>query len=834
LNAPSQTYLLGAPTAGPSGAWARAAANLATEAASVDGNATAFTTVPTGVEALAPQITEIQGSGALVGQATATLRAKATTVGDSASDTAFAVVDEQGILNAIGGGVVTSGLNLSDDSTTIGKSAQLFGQALLDSSATATTVQGDAAAGSASAKSIGITLDSQTVSIGATAEITAQADAIISSQANAVAGNAESFSQGGITAGFTEDLFGGGILSVGADAAVLASANTNVKAQSTTVNGSATLTSAFFGSPAAAQANAGESDTVKGLDITTLSIGGNGSIKASGTTQQEATAASIKNSPGNEGSIASASDGAQVYGAQLTDIEIGNTLSKSSFTGSATSKAQAQSVEGNSTSSAGSTKVRGAEAINVSVGRSITDTLAFDATLITTSNAQAINGLATSTAGNGAGGGTMALSDSDLKIGGNASAITADAVNQINSSASAVNPSTSPISANAGQVEAIADGIANAFFGNSINVGGSAPIKGTATTVINATANNTGSSLPLAPPIIGFTSLAKVTSDTSGVFLNNPGPAPADANIILIGNQGSVLGQSSTESRSIATSINPPTGSSGTSASSFIEQTGVELADYNSTIVIGGKGSIEGVSIFGGSQGSLSASSPVLAQANSVSDLVLASFIPGSMSMSAGILGSIDTAASPAGFSSLMAGPAGGSISGRSNSALEASAKNVGRSLSDTSTAEIGTSSDAGMVSLGITQVDMKAGLSGKDSITGASTLNSAISSESIQGNSSSVGNLISAGISNWSYATPSPPAIAGIASVSGAMSAISQMVNTSLAQSVHGSADSSLTTQSFGLSGYNVTMPNSGTLLAGATSQSNSKATSVHGSSSA
>ena len=830
MNAPSPPDLLAVPAVGPSGAWARAAANLATEAASVDGNATAFTTVPTGVEALAPQITEIQGSGALVGQATATLRAKATTVGDSVSDTAFAVVDEQGTLNAIGVGVVTSGLNLSADSTTIGKSAQLFGQALLDSSATATTVQGDAAAGSASAKSIGVTLDVQTVSIGATAEITAQADAIISSQANAVAGNAESFSQGGITAGFTEDLFAGGILSVGADAAVLASANTNVKAQSTTVNGSATLTSAFFGSPAAAQAKAGESDTVKGLDITTLSIGGNGSIKASGTTQQEATASSIKNSLGTEGSIASSSINAAVYGATLTDIEIGNTLSKSSFTGSATSKAQAQSVEGNSTSSAGQTTVRGAEAINVSVGRSITDTLAFDATLITTSNAQAINGLATSTAGNGAGDGTMAFSDSDLKIGGNASAITADAVNQINSSASAVNPSTSPISANAGQVEAIADGIANAFFGSSINVGGSAPIKGTATTVINATANNTGSSLPLAPPIIGFTSLASVTSDTSGVFLDNLGLA---ADLILIGNQGSVLGQSSTESRSIATSINAPTGSSGTSASSFIEQTGVELADYNSTIVIGGKGSIEGVSIFGGSQGSLSASSPVLAQANSVSDLVLASFIPGSMSMSAGILGSIDTAASPAGFSSLMAGPAGGSISGRSNSALEASAKNVGRSLSDTSTAEIGTSSDAGMVSLGITQVDMKAGLSGKDSITGASTLNSAISSESIQGNSSSVGNLISAGISNWSYAG-SPSTIAGIASVSGAMSAISQMVNTSLAQSVHGSADSSLTTQSFGLSGYNVTMPNSGTLLAGATSQSNSKATSVHGSSSA
>ena len=321
-----------------------------------------------------------------------------------------------------------------------------------------------------------------------------------------------------------------------------------------------------------------------------------------------------------------------------------------------------------------------------------------------------------------------------------------------------------------------------------------------------------------------------MTSDTSGVFLDNLGLA---ADLILIGNQGSVLGQSSTESKSIATSINAPTGSSGTSASSSIRQTGVELADYDSKIVIGGKGSIEGVSIFGGSQGSLSASSPVLAQANSVSDLVLASFIPGSMSMSAGILGSIDTAASPAGFSSLMAGPAGGSISGRSNSALEASAKNVGRSLSDTSTAEIGTSSATGMVSLGITQVDMKAGLSGKDSITGASTLNSAISSESIQGNSSSFGNLISAGISNWSYAG-SPSTIAGIASVSGAMSAISQMVNTSLAQSVHGSADSSLTTQSFGLSGYNVTMPNSGTLLAGATSQSNSKATSVHGSSSA
>ena len=817
---------------GPQGAWARAAANLATEAASVDGNATAFTTVPTGVEALAPQITEIQGSGALVGQATATLRAKATTVGDSDSDTAFAVVDEQGSLN-IGFGLVTSGLNLSADSTTIGKSAQLFGQALLDSSATATTVQGDAAAGSASAKSIGITLDSQTVSIGATAEITAQADAIISSQANAVAGNAESFAQGGITAGFTEDSFGGGILSVGVDAAVLASANTNVKAQSTTVNGSATPTSAFFGSPAAAQAKAGESDTVKGLDITTLSIGGNGSIKASGTTQQEATASSIKNSLGTEGSIASSSINAAVYGATLTDIEIGNTLSRSSFTGSAISKAQAQSVEGNSTSSAGSTRVRGADLIDVSVGRSIADTLAFDATLITTSNAQAINGLATSTAGNGAGGSTMALSGSDLKIGGNASAITADAVNQINSSASAVNPSTSPISANAGQVEAIADGIANAFFGSSINVGGSAPIKGTATTVINATANNTGSSLPLAAPINGFTSLASVASDTSGVFLNNPGPAPADANIILIGNQGSVLGQSATESKSIATSINAPTGSSGTSASSSIEQTGVELADYNSTIVIGGKGSIEGISIFGGSQGSLSASSPVLTQANSVSDRVLASVDAGSMS--AGILGTIDSGGAPAGFSSLMAGPAGGSISGRSNSALEVSAKNVGRSLLDTSTAEIGTSSATGMVvSLGITQVDMQAGLSGKDSITGASTLNSAISSESIQGNSSSIGNLISAGISNWSYATPTPPAIAGIASVSGAMSAISQMVNTSLAQSVHGSADSSLTTQSFGLSGYNVTMPNSGTLIAGATSQSNSKAISVHGSSSA
>lgn len=253
LNAPSPPNLLGAPAVGPSGAWARAAANLATEAASVDGNATAFTTVPTGVEALAPQITEIQGSGALVGQATATLRAKATTVGDSASDTAFAVVDESGTPNTIGGGVVTSGLNLSAaNSTTIGKSAQLFGQALLDSSATATTVQGDAAAGSASAKSIGITLDNQTVSIGATAEITAQADAIISSQANAVAGNAESFAQGGSTAGFTEDITGGGILSVGIDAAVLASANTNVKAQSTTVNGSATPTSAFFVSPAAA------------------------------------------------------------------------------------------------------------------------------------------------------------------------------------------------------------------------------------------------------------------------------------------------------------------------------------------------------------------------------------------------------------------------------------------------------------------------------------------------------------------------------------------------------------------------------------------------------
>jgi hypothetical protein len=832
LIAPSPPGLLTAPPVGSSGAWARAAADLAAAAVSVDGTAAAYATVPTGVEALAPQVTVIEGSGALVGQATSNLSAKATTVGDGlGSDSAIALVDGIGAaVPLLATGVITSGLNLSANSTTIGKSAQLFGQAVLDASAAATTVEGDASAGSASLSSIGITLDGQTVSIGAVAEITAQADANISAQANAVEGNAESVATGGVTAGLTEIIPASGIVAVGADSTVVATANSDISAQSTTVIGSGNA-SLFGGPTIASQAKAGELNEVKGLDIASLSIGGNASIKASGTTQQQATASSVKaGNLTNEGSFASSSDGSQIRGAIGTVIEVGNTLSKSSFTGSANSIAQAQSVEGNSTTVSGNTEVSGADKINLSVGRSITDTLTFDASLISSSNALSTEGLALSTAGNYAGGGTMGLRDSDLQVGANAYVITANAINQINSNAAATNPSASPLAPATGQVEANASSFTSAINGSSIDVGGSAPIKGTATTVVNATATNTGNPFPLAPAITGFTSLASVVSDTSGVFLAvNPAPV---ADKIVIGNQGSVLGQSATQSRSIATSINSPTGSSGTSASTNVVQTGVELSAYDSTIEIGGKGSIEGISIFGGPQGSLSASSPILVQASSVADLVSASVIPGSMS--AGILGTLDpTLGTPAGFSSLIAGPAGGNISGRSNSALEATAKNVGTSTSDTSTATIGTPGlTLGMASMGISQVDMQAGLSGKDNITGASTLNSAISSESVQGNSSSSGNLISAGISNWSYALgTSQPAIAGNASVSGSMSAISQMLNTSVAQTVYGSADSSLATQNTGLLQYNVTMADDGNLQAIATSQASSKTTSVHGS---
>jgi len=75
------------------------------------------------------------------------------------------------------------------------------------------------------------------------------------------------------------------------------------------------------------------------------------------------------------------------------------------------------------------------------------------------------------------------------------------------------------------------------------------------------------------------------------------------------------------------------------------------------------------------------------------------------------------------------------------------------------------------------------------------------------------------------------PPTINGKAVVAGSMQAISQLLGTSLAQTIHGAATTGLTSVNQGIFGYDASVPSSGSFSSIASNSTSAKSISVTGS---
>ena len=349
------------------------------------------------------------------------------------------------------------------------------------------------------------------------------------------------------------------------------------------------------------------------------------------------------------------------------------------------------------------------------------------------------------------------------------------------------------------------------------SIGNTGVIRGLASSVNESKSVNINSD---QSSIDDYTAYSRVGADTAGI-VNGLDPAYTD---ITIGSVGRVEGQASLTLQVISQST---TGTGSTKADADARGYGINLQSSSSDVRIGDRGSILGEATIGSSSRG-PVHSPLLVLATSVSDLVDASV----NHLSAyGIFGTIGTGGDPA-FSTLQAGPTAGAITGTSETSTQLESTNIGISSATSSTTLAGTGLNP-LNSVGISAADMVAGQDGKGLITGSSTNTLQASSTSVYGDSQAETSFRSMGISYWSGhgSKSSSPAIA---SISGNMNALSSLSSSLLATSIHGNATTTTSNESFGLWGYNVIMPDSGSLNTSAYSRSNSLSSSIFGSSSA
>ncbi|MEB3270425.1 MAG: hypothetical protein VKJ44_02085 [Synechococcus sp.] len=812
--------------------------------------AEAYATVPVGVVAFQPQDTEIASSGGLSGKAVSSLRADAITVGDDpTADYAKAFADGT---DSLGGAalIVTAGLDLAAGSTTIGASTQLLGSAAFTAQANSTSVQGDSTAGAAGFLTSGISLANpalgagQTLNAGDAAAIRALADVALIAKAVAVDGDAKA-STLDPNGSFTIGLGGSGAAStvaIGTDGVIEASAKDNATATAVTVVGSTTPSD--FAADAQSQRSFVQAISLYGGSLTTgdaLAIQADASSVQVATAQSSGTADAT--SPGN-GSKASAAEASAIVGLDGSDnlgqanIEAGGNITALRSNASLNTSAAATSVEGHSFADAASgAVVAGGRDIALKAGNDATAGLFFSAVSDTLANAASTSGWASasSTGINVVGISAATTVPNTIQIGDDAGVISGTAVNNVTTRSSTTEAPDlggappAPSAAPAQSYSRLALGGTYGMLNTAIEVGGDATIQGKSATTLNSQANI----------VTGNDADPSISAASSSVDTTSAGISLTGADSIQIGAQGSVQAQALLGLTSSATSIDSAATAATAPTSSTVElaQAGLEMAipigKTFGEITIGQLGSIIADSLISRlADANQAVVAPLLSSAISVSDATKSELINnGGYLTSYGISGGYDTATQD--FSSLNAGAAGGNVAGRSRVFADISAVNVGElgnvALDSTALAGSAASPTGGT---GITQVNISAGQKGSNQIVGESTTDIDLASTSIHGNATSTGFLGSGAILKTDpFTTPGTPVINGKATVAGSMQAISQLLGTSLAQTINGGAQSGLTSVNLGIFGYDATVPSSGGFSSIASNSTSSKSVSVTGS---
>lgn len=816
---------------------AEATQALAAQASAVASAAEAYAVVPVGVVAYQPQVTEIAASGGLSGKAVSSLRADAVTVGDDpTTDYAKAFADGTDSTGAALP-IVTAGLDLGAGATTIGASTQLLGSAAFTAQANSTSVQGDSAAGASGSLTTGISLAGvagQTLNAGDAATIRALADVGLIARAVAVDGDAKASTfdpSSSATIGLGSAL-GASTVAIGNDGVVEASARDNATATAVTVAGS-TNASDY---DADAISSRGIVQAI-GLFGGSLTAGDALAIQANASSTQVATAQSTGTTdttgPGN-GSRARTAEANFIVGLDTATIEAGGSITGLKSNASLNTSAAATSVAGHSyVDAANGALVAGANVLTVKAGNDAAAGLFFSAVRDTQANAVSTSGWAAVQSQGATVAGTYADSPAlnSIQIGDDAGVISGTAVNSITSRSStteAPDLAGTPPAPSAATSQADSYVAANTYglLRTDIQVGGDASVQAKAATTVNSQAN-----IVTGNDAASSAASSKAQSISAGIYL-------PEARSIQIGAQGAVQAQALLGLSSSATSVDSAAApTTPTESIVTLAQSGVSLvvdpAALAGKITIGQLGSINSESLISRlADPNQAVVAPLLSSAISVSDATSSTLKNDSATgfTAYGIVGSYG--GSTPDFNSVNAGTAGGSISSRSRFYADVTAVNVGE-LGNTalgSTVLVGNAlSPAG--SAGINQVNITAGQKGNNQIVGESTTDIDLASTSTHGDATSTGFLGSGAILKVDPFAPTPPPVNGKAVVAGSMQAISQLLGSSLAQTINGAAQSGLTSINLGIFGYDASVPSSGSFSSIASNSTSAKSVSVTGS---
>lgn len=819
-----------------SGILADASLNLTATAVGTWDPAKADALIPTRVVGYNPASTSVQGSGVLIGTATANLEASAQTKGDDpATDYAIASI-ASALDSGVGtgalptSGFITKGMDLSADDTTVGNASQILGQANVNTAAEASATQGLAIAWGASATTTGIDLDSTTLNSGADASIDALATSLVDVNASAVEGEASAILVDPLGGGAVYGLGTGlGIVNVGADASIRATANDTALAEASTVtsqgSGYDNITASFFEDPAnpgfpllfAAEAYINR-PVVAGISLNQLSAGDDVNLEVSASSVQKAFATSVDFDIATPkgGSVARVEASGQTVGINNTTISTGGNTQKFVSSASNQSEAISRSIAGTSESNAVDRFVYGASPASITIGGNANEGLSFNANSVANAEAFSTDGFSKSTSGNHGGGLTAGLvsfsgPSASLSIGGDSGAIRAMAYNSSSSISTSVQPQSDLLGESSAS-SAVSGARTNGIDSISVTVGKDGQLIGSATSQIESLASIIGTSNDL---LTASPATADANAETVGIRLNNN-------NEISIGSLGAVVGQAFLGAESRASNVNATAGVetiAKVSSSSF----GIDMKDQNNIISIGKAGSVEGVSIAG--IDALGNITPINIESKSVMGGAKSELGGSPDPQSIGIQGFFDGSNIVA--SKIIAGSLGGNINGKSIANIDMSAESI-NSLSQ----PVETAYD-GFQGVGIVAIDLTAGQQGNNGINGESTLNFNARSTSVIGDTNvyggtSINPILSGGIlANLDLDNFLRPS----ASLSGSMKAKSHIINTALSQTVNGSASSNLVNNSLGMWNYDVDIIGTGSLVVSSQSHGNSRALTVTGS---
>ena len=693
------------------------------------------------------------------------------------------------------------GADLDFGATTFGGDGNLTGVASTTNDATATATKADSTAGVAVATNTGIdlgdpsiTTTAQTLTVGDAGIIGGQATGANTATATTVDGDAIATIAAATTSGLGDGL---GILKVGNGAGITGVASvTNTATAASTVAASVAVEALV------------DNDIVQGINLTSITAGNAASVAASASSIQAATASNIGTPAGtDEAAIATVGKDDQILGIDDTKVTVGSDATRLTAGATLTGTAIASNVSGISEANAGvhSDVFALNNGSTVIVGGSATNGMTFAGVSNLTGTATSVEDSATAYVGSDtvspganptlAGTATLqstvvGVNTSDITTGNNAGTINATAASTLNATASTTGNQASTATNAIAVAAQQADGLLNSV----VLVGNDGNLNASSTLVGNAAATNVGD------VDVDDAAKAYLTLDSAGI--TQAGDAnPLFAQDITIGDTGSVTSSAFVSGSGIAQST-----SGDAEAGGDLDATAISLGQ-NSDITIGGAGGVTGTAVIGTLNSSGNLGNQVQITAATTNGTATAS----SDFDATGILGASDN--------KITVGPNGGNVRGQAI---------AGGNVLASSTGDVAHLDDANATInpsdlFGIKNIDIVGGQVGTNSVLGTSVGTFDATASSIYGDSTASSDVSAQGIF-------SDAGTADTISVSGGITAIAQLTNNVIANSVYGSATATATGDAVGLSGYHVTIIGSGSLHATALSTSNSIASSVAG----